>query len=459
MGNTNKIKDPLVNFKIYSKNSDISLITLAIKQVDYSNKKNCNSKTNKISSNRNDIIIIEVNDFSDDLIDSYLKLVNDDIKNLIVITSSKDVVLISSLSRLGLTNIFVLPLELQKFKNYLSQLVDNLSVKLHAEEVQKQKIDLSDFNNIIGKSNAIIKTLYQAKNVAKNYKVDLLLLGETGTGKSLLARSIHNNSPIVDSPFVSINCSAIPDNLLESELFGYEQGAFTDAKSRKLGLFELAKNGTIFLDEIGDMSLHLQAKLLSVLDSRKVRRLGGIKDIPIKARIISATNRDLLSLVEQNLFRRDLYHRLSVVTIKIPQLRERGRDILLLANHFIREAANKFDKNILTMSSSMKKFLLKYPWPGNIRELRNAIERAVLLSEGSKINTGDLFNLSEGTSVEQILEGNKVFNLEFNEDGISLDEINKIIIHQVLRKFKDNKTKTAKYLRISRPRLDRILKS
>lgn len=459
MGNTGKIKDPIINFKIYSKNADTSIITLAIKQIDYSNKKIYNVKMNKISFGKNDIIIIEINDLANTIIDSYLKLANDDIGNLVVVTSSKDVVLLSSLSRLGLTNIFVLPFELQKLKLYLAQLVDNLSVKLHAEEIQKQKIDLSDFNNIIGKSNTIINTLYQAEKVAKNYKVDLLLLGETGTGKSLLARSIHNNSPIVDSPFVSINCSAIPDNLLESELFGYEQGAFTDAKSRKPGLFELAKNGTIFLDEIGDLSLHLQAKLLSVLDSRKVRRLGGIKDIPIKARIISATNRDLLSLVEQHLFRRDLYHRLSVVTIKIPPLRKRGKDILLLANHFIREAANKFDKSILTMSFSMEKFLLKYPWPGNIRELRNSIERAVLLSEGTKINTSDLFNLPEGTSIEQMLEGNKVFNLEFNEDGISLDEINKIIILQVLRKFKDNKTKTAKYLRISRPRLDRILKS
>lgn len=459
MGNTGKIKDPIINFKVYSKNVDTSIITLAIKQIDYSSKKIYNVKMNKISFGKNDIIIIEVNDLANTIIDSYLKLANDDIGNLVVVTSSKDVVLLSSLSRLGLTNIFVLPFELQKLKFYLAQLVDNLSVKLHAEEIQKQKIDLSDFNNIIGKSNTIINTLYQAEKVAKNYKVDLLLLGETGTGKSLLARSIHNNSPIVDSPFVSINCSAIPDNLLESELFGYEQGAFTDAKSRKPGLFELAKNGTIFLDEIGDLSLHLQAKLLSVLDSRKVRRLGGIKDIPIKARIISATNRDLLSLVEQHLFRRDLYHRLSVVTIKIPPLRKRGKDILLLANHFIREAANKFDKSILTMSFSMEKFLLKYPWPGNIRELRNSIERAVLLSEGTKINTSDLFNLPEGTSIEQMLEGNKVFNLEFNEDGISLDEINKIIILQVLRKFKDNKTKTAKYLRISRPRLDRILKS
>ena len=459
MGNTGKIKDPLINFKVYSKNLDTSIITLAIRQVGYSNEKIFNIKTDKISFSKNDIIIIEVNDLADTIIDSYLKLVNDDIGNLVVVTSSKDVVLLSSLSRLGLTDIFVLPFELQKFKVYLSQLIDNFSVKLHAEKVRKQKIDLSDFNNIIGKSSAIIKTLYQAKNVAKNYKVDLLLLGETGTGKSLLARSIHNNSPIVDSPFVSINCSAIPGNLLESELFGYEQGAFTDAKSRKPGLFELARNGTIFLDEIGDLSLHLQVKLLSVLDTRKVRRLGGIKDVPIKARIISATNRDLLSLIEQNLFRRDLYHRLSVVTIKIPPLRERGKDILLLANYFIKEAADKFDKQVLAMSVSMKKFLLKYPWPGNIRELRNAIERAVLLSEGTQINTSDLFNLPEGTSAEQMLEGNKVFNLEFNEDGISLDEINKIIIHQVLRKFKDNKTKTAKYLRISRPRLDRILKS
>ncbi len=458
MAASNQIETITINFKIHSKSKLGKQIELAVKQIDYPSKKITITKTQPNSGKLNEFLILDINHLEDHLIDSALQFKEKIINEPIIITESQNPVLLSTLSRLGLNRIFVFPFEIQKFKAFLESQVNNLSVKLLSKKVDKDNIDISDFGNIIGKSTAIKKVLYQAKNVAINYQVDLLILGETGTGKGLLSRSIHNNSPLADNPFVAINCSAIPENLLESELFGYEQGAFTDARARKLGLFEIAKNGTIFLDEIGDLSLHLQVKILDVLDNRVIRRLGGTKDIPIKARIISATNRDLLSLVEQKLFRRDLYHRLEVVTLRIPPLRERGNDILLLANHFLEEASKKFNKPKPKINAEMKKFLLKYPWPGNIRELRNAIERAVLLSESEFLQTDDLFNFPKIESFEQLLGTNNYLNLQLNSDSVSIDELVKRIATHILNKFHGNKSKTAEFLHISRPRLDRILK-
>ncbi len=458
MATTNTLTTPAIHFKYFALNENSDLIINAINQIEYSEIKITYCKNEQLNYDISNIFVFDVNDLTDKNIDIAFKVKKDFNHNPIILVYSEEPILLSTLARMGLTEIFVIPSELQKLKFYLKTITDNLSIKLLARKIDKQKIETSDFNDIIGKSKAIKKILNQAKSLAINYKVDLLILGETGTGKGLLARSIHKNSPIADAPFVPINCSAIPENLLESELFGYEPGAFTDAKNRKIGLFEFAKNGTIFLDEIGDLSPNLQVKILDVLDRKVIRRLGGVKDIPIKARIIAATNKDLLTLVEQKLFRRDLYHRLEVVTIELPPLRKREKDVLILAQHFIKEAVKKFNKPHLKMSKEMELFLLKYNWPGNVRELRNAIERAVLLSESSTLEVNDLFNLLGNKTIDSILDSSNILNLQFNEEGIPLDEINKLIVRQVLRKFQGNKTKTAKYLHISRPRLDRILK-
>ena len=210
----------------------------------------------------------------------------------------------------------------------------------------------------------------------------MLIPGETGTGKELLARAIHYNGPRAARPLVEINCSALPENLLEAELFGYEAGAFTDARTPKPGLLEAANGGTLFLDEVGDLSVNLQGKLLRVLEDKRVRRLGSVRDQEVDVRIIAATHVDLYQAATDGRFRQDLYYRLSVLPIHLPPLRERGDDILLLAGSFLDRFAAQYELPRGNLSSEIKRVLLSYPWPGNVRELRNALERAVLLGDG-----------------------------------------------------------------------------
>ena len=266
------------------------------------------------------------------------------------------------------------------------------------------------------------------------------------------------------SPFIDIVCTAIPEELLESELFGYEAGAFTDARTRKIGLFELAEKGTLFLDEIGDLSLNIQTKLLRAIEKKVIKRLGGIHDIPINARIISATNRDLEVMVEQNRFRRDLYHRLNVVSIEIPPLRKRGADIILLANHFIKEFNEQFNKSIKKIDKDLQHFLMGYPWPGNVRELRNAIERAVLLNENGKLMLQDFSNLRTSVQVnfpeisENVALPDHIIRLDINYGSTGLRKLEIYYAREVLKKIGGNKTQAARLLGISRPKLDTLLK-
>jgi two-component system response regulator AtoC len=260
-------------------------------------------------------------------------------------------------------------------------------------------------------------------------------------------------------------CTAIPETLLESELFGYEAGAFTSARARKIGLFELADRGTLFLDEIGDLSNNLQTKLLRAIEKKVIKRLGGVVDIPINARIISATNRDLELMVEKNLFRRDLFHRLNVVSIEIPPLRARGEDVVHLANHFIEEFNRQFNKTIKKLDKDVQHLLMGYPWPGNVRELRNAIERAVLLSEDKKLQLKDFANLISNVFPKVDLNSisvevpSNVIRLDINYGITNLRKLDKQYAREVLLKLGGNKTQTAKLLGISRPKLDTLLKN
>jgi two-component system response regulator AtoC len=251
---------------------------------------------------------------------------------------------------------------------------------------------------------------------------------------------------------------------MESELFGYEPGAFTNAKTRKYGLFELAENGTLFLDEMGDLGFNIQSKLLRTIEKKLVRRLGGVVDIPINARIISATNKNLETMIEAGQFRRDLYHRLNVVSLTIPPLRERGDDVIHLANKFIREFNQQFNKNIKRMEKQLKEFLVQYPWPGNIRELRNSIERAVLLGEDNTLRLSQFSNLMQNIDVIAEEKKQEKVNLpnfvsfEVNYTKTELRELEKIYAKNILDKTKGNKSKTANLLGISRPKLDLLLK-
>jgi len=266
-----------------------------------------------------------------------------------------------------------------------------------------------NFEEIVGKSAALRRVLQQVATVAPTDST-VLIYGETGTGKELVARAIHNLSSRQPNAFVKLNCAAIPMGLLESELFGHEKGAFTGAISQRIGRFELANGGTVFLDEVGEIPLELQPKLLRVLQEREFERLGSTRTIATDARLIAATNRDLASMVEEQKFRSDLFYRLNVFPVRVPSLRERPEDIPLLVRHFTEQFARRMNKKIETISSETLKQMRQYHWPGNIRELQNVIERAVILSAGPVLNVplGEIQSRPSTTSVSRDVEMNKV---------------------------------------------------
>lgn len=317
------------------------------------------------------------------------------------------------------------------------------------------------FDDIIGESPKIRAVIDLGKRISEASFLTVLIQGETGTGKELFARALHNSTFSGGEPFVEINSSAIPETLLEAELFGYERGAFTDATKPKKGLLELANGGTLFLDEIGSMSLNLQAKLLNVLEEKQFRRLGGTRDIQVGVKIIAATNTDLLAAIRDGYFREDLYYRLAVVSVCLPPLRERGNDIILLANHFINLFCAQHGKRPKRLAERTKELLLACPWPGNVRELRNAIQRAVLLSKGDVIMPSDV---SVGIRTQTTLESHGAspqnqITINLDPLGTSLEEIEKQVILKVLEMTGWNKSKAAYMLKISRPRLIRKLKA
>ncbi|MDI6632380.1 MAG: sigma-54 dependent transcriptional regulator [Bacillota bacterium] len=302
-----------------------------------------------------------------------------------------------------------------------------------------------EIEELIGRSAAMHEVYKQIGKFADT-DYTILIVGETGTGKELVAGAVHRNSKRRDGPFVRINCAAIPENLLESELFGYEKGAFTGASSRKLGKFELAHGGTLFLDEISEIPLAMQAKLLRVLQEKEFDRVGGIKPIKVDTRIIAATNRDLGEMVCEGSFRADLYYRLNVITIRMPPLRERKEDIGLLATHFIQQAAAKLNKPVQGISDEARELLEAYDWPGNVRELRNVCERAVVLTRSLLIVPEDLpATLQSGFEGEVTAEkwtGQTLYEI--------LSDVERSVILRALKKHNFNRTKTAQELGINR---------
>ncbi|MHB2154652.1 sigma-54-dependent transcriptional regulator [Calditrichota bacterium GD2] len=308
------------------------------------------------------------------------------------------------------------------------------------------------FNHIIGTSPSIRQAIQLAKRIATSKATTVLLLGESGTGKDIFASAIHNQSARKDRPFVPINCATLPENLLESELFGHERGAFTGAHKMKKGLLEIADGGTVFLNEIGELPLNTQSKLLTVLEYKTFRRVGGNEDINVDVRIIAATNRDLEKAVKDGKFRLDLLYRLKVFQIELPPLRERREDIPLLIDHFVEFLAKKFGKNIKGVTRESLQLLEHYDWPGNVRELINVLERAVILENSEYIQLDSLpFELKQIPPPAKI---NDVENwLEIPEEGFSLYQVEKKIIELVLKKAGYNKSKAAKLLGITRDTL------
>ena len=334
-------------------------------------------------------------------------------------------------------------------------IVDGISEKINIKNelllLRRQQKEEFTFKHIVHQSTIMKQIVQISKKIALTDATTILLLGESGTGKDVFARAIHNESNRKTKPFVTINCSSLPDTLLESELFGHEKGAFTDAKNLKKGLFEMAEGGTVFLDEIGEISSVTQVKLLNVLENRNILRLGSTRDIPVDVRIIAATNKNLKESIANKTFREDLYYRLKVFQIEIPSLKDRKEDISLLLDYFIVLFNNMFRKKITSVSPTAKKMLEYYNWPGNVRELRNVVERAVILQNGETLEVGSL--PGEINHKQQQPKANKGYFFDFPEEGISLDALEKQVIKQALEMASNNQTQASKLLGISRDTL------
>lgn len=320
--------------------------------------------------------------------------------------------------------------------------------------IHSEKEGEGQFPELVGASQKFKEVMELVSTLARTTRTSVLIQSETGTGKELIANLVHYSSSRRDEPFIKLNCSSIPHTLLETEMFGYEKGAFTDAKLSKKGLLELADGGTIFLDEIGDMDISLQPKLLQFLENRTFRKIGGIRDMKVDVRVIAATNKDLESMVKEKRFREDLYYRLKVMVINMPPLKERKEDIIPLVEHFIGLNSKAFGGPVNGISPEAREILLRYPWPGNVRELRNVIERAVILAGGSEEILPEHLPQELVAGIPEPAATTP--HISFIDT--TLDELERKYILYVLDKVKGNKTRAANIIGISRPTLRGKLK-
>jgi DNA-binding NtrC family response regulator len=370
---------------------------------------------------------------------------------VIMMTAYSDVQTAVSAMKSGAYHYINKPFELEELKLLIEKGLETKSLINEVRRLHRQQKEEFLNSHIDGISPQIQYVKELIGMISKTQKTSVLIQGESGTGKELAANAIHYNGKRSNRPLMKINCSAIPDSLLESELFGYEKGAFTDAKTTKKGLFELADGGTVFLDEIGDMKPFLQSKILRVLENQTFMRVGGEREIKVDVRIIAATNKNLETLVREGLFRKDLYYRLKVMVIEMPPLRERVEDILLLSTLFIQENNREHNKDIRGFSEEAKKIMAQYHWPGNVRELKNVIERAMILTDQEVITPKQLpFELRQIGGYDR---GNTVSEqLEITEE-MSLEYIEKMHLSKVLKRLEWNKSKASKVLGISRATL------
>jgi len=370
---------------------------------------------------------------------------------VIIMTAYSDIQTAVSAMKSGAYHYINKPFDLEELKLLIEKGLETKSLINEVRRLHRQQKEGNQKSQIYGVTSQIQYVNELIGMISKTNKTSVLIQGESGTGKELAANAIHYNSKRANKALMKINCSAIPDSLLESELFGYEKGAFTDAKTTKKGLFELADGGTVFLDEIGDMKLFLQSKILRVIENQSFMRVGGEREIKVDVRIIAATNKDLETLVREGLFRKDLYYRLKVMVVEMPFLRERGEDILLLSNLFIEEINREYAKNINGLTEDAKKLMVHYPWPGNVRELKNVIERAMILTDQTYITPKQLpFELQQKEGYPS--NGMDLNPLEITEI-MPLETMEKIHLSNVLKKMGGNKSKASKILGISRATL------
>ncbi|MBT4091277.1 MAG: sigma-54-dependent Fis family transcriptional regulator [Deltaproteobacteria bacterium] len=370
---------------------------------------------------------------------------------VIMITGFENVQTVVSAMKLGALDYIIKPIEMETIKNSIDNALGTIRLQKELQLIQ-EKLIRENMPCIIGESNAIQDVMRFVEKAAQSPDTPILITGESGTGKELIAQAIHYKSPLLKGPFVAVNCAAIPRELIESELFGYEKGAFSGASATgKKGLIEQANHGTLLLDEIGDLMMEAQAKLLRFLESGRFYKVGGTKEETANVRCVSATNKNIKELIDQNLFRVDLYYRIGVIEVKIPSLKERREDILPIARYFLAEFSNKFKKPLTGWSQEVESLLLEFSWEGNVRELKNLIERAVLVGTGSQIELADLgldFSWMPHPSSSNALEGQSEFP-GLPAEGLDLEALERHYLVEALKVSEGNDSKAAQLLGMS----------
>jgi DNA-binding NtrC family response regulator len=378
---------------------------------------------------------------------------------VIMITAYGDIASAVRAIKTGAFDYITKPVDIDRLILNLDRALESQKLWLELAHLRKQRLLRFGFDFVVGRSRAMQEMMRVVENLARSNTTTVLIEGESGTGKELVANLIHGLSTRRDEPFMEINCGSLPEELLESELFGHERGAFTDAKAQKRGLLELADRGTVFLDEVGEMSLTTQVKLLRVIERMTFKRVGGTQDISVNLRVISATNRDLAQTVRSGRFREDLYYRLKVVPVRVPPLRERREDIELLAKHFLHQYNGTFSKSFEGISDEALAAMQAYAWPGNVRELKNVMERAVLLFDGDAILPEHLSmgELAGGRRNEVLRALEEALSGSLPENGIDFEglicNIESELVARALQQAGNNQSEAARLLGIKRDKL------
>jgi len=405
-----------------------------------------------------DLTLLDINlpDISGVSVLEGIKEVNPDAL-VVMITAFGDIKTAVKTIKMGAYDFLEKPFSMDKLKILIQKSFETMKLRREVSQFREQITSRYGFDTLVGESPEMLNTVEMLKKIALSDATTVLITGESGTGKDVTAKMIHYQGQRADQPFMEINCTALPDTLIESELFGHEKGAFTDAKTAKKGLFELADGGSIFLDEIGDMQLTTQAKLLKVIESKTFKRVGGSKDITVNVRVITATNKNLDEEVRQGSFREDLYYRLKIIPVTLPPLRGRGRDIIVLANHFIGQFNKEFRKNTKGLTPETEAVFMQYNWPGNVRELKNVIERTMILESVEYIDVDHLpveLSSRQGQSAAALSstgEGGPVdYAVRIPPDGCDIEEVEKELIRQAMEMTDGNQTRAARLLSLSR---------
>src|SRR5579863_387758 len=396
---------------------------------------------------------------------------NGDARAVIMITADPQLDDVKSALKLGAYDFVGKPLDFEELRVSIHNALETNRLRTEVQSLRGEVRRRTGYHEVVAVSPKMTELLSFVRKVASSEATTILIQGESGTGKDLIAKAIHYESARQERPFVAINCSAIPETLMEAELFGHEKGAFTDAKAMKKGLFETADGGTLFLDEIGELSPLLQAKLLRVLEDQVIRRVGGVRDMQVDVRVIAASNRDLEKAVRESQFRQDLYYRLAIIAIFIPPLRERKEDIMPLVDFFIHRYNQRFKKSIRGITDETRRLILGHSWPGNVRELKNTIERGMILEDEPLLRQVYLpFSVGEsgGRTVfertspadggQSLPNGRALPRLYIPEGGTSLEEVEHHMVELAMRQANGNQTHAAKLLDISRDALRYKLK-